>query len=301
MICCYRLVRTIRGWRFSFEWKRMVSGGFAYVMPSRLDLEDWRYGVMVAAGPVSNVLLTALLLLAPWPEWAAGARMPALLAAGLITIVSLLPITAGANLSDMARLIALARGGDDWLRWKLVLRFQTLNMQGVPPREWDACALEAAASLPGGRPADRLMANLLGYLAAIDRREFGKAAQFLETTLTISDRVGPAMRAMLFLEAAFFQARRRKDAVLGRAWLAQAGSPKGISKYCIGIAEAGVLFAEGQLADAGKKAAMALSQLKREAPDVATAQLVAGALEEILAEVDFSLATARLRPSASAR
>jgi hypothetical protein len=285
MICCYRLIRTMKGWRFGLEWKRTISGGFAYMMPSRLDLDDWRYGVMVAAGPASSVLWMAILLAVPWAWWTTGARLPALLAAGVITAVSLVPVGAGAVLSDTARLMALARGGDNWKRWKLVLRFQTLNMLGVPPREWEAQSLETAASFPGGKAADRMTANLPAYLAAVDRGEIPEASRFLEATLTISDQTGPVVRSAVFLEAASFQARRKKNAELARTWLNQAGQARGLPKYSRLSAEAAVLLSEGKIAAAGEKASSALVQLSRRAPDVATVEMAVRNLREILAEV----------------
>ncbi len=288
MICSYRIVQTVSGWRFSFEWRRFIAGGFAYVMPSRPEMEDWRYGVMIAAGPISNSVLLVLELVAPFPAWAEPARVPAIIATGVITLCSLVPLSSGGAVSDMSRLVSLARGNDDWQRLKLILRYQTLNFLGYSPREWDAGELNAAAALDGGRPPDRLGANLLAYYAAIDRREIDEAAGYLETTLTLAGRLGSTVRRVLFYEAAFFQARRRNQPAIARAWLAEAGPPKGLPKYCGKSAEAAILLAEGKSAEAAQTVSTALAGIGRHAIRAATTQMGVDALQEIMQEATAS-------------
>lgn len=245
---CY-VKRAHPGWRLTFQI-RNLSCGAAYMLPSRLDLPDWRYGTIIAAGPVANTLLLATVWWMHLPEWAESARWPAMLALGTLTLSSLLPFTTEGAVSDVARLIARVRGGEAWERWKLVLSFLALNAQGVPPREWDKDALHRAASFCGGRATDRLQATLLAYGAAIDRGEFSEAVLLLETALALSGRVGRVLRSSVFLEAALFQAQRRNDAVTARAWLTQASPARGVSRGCIAAVEAAVLLAEGRPAEA---------------------------------------------------
>ena len=281
VICCYRLMRTREGWRFTLEWKRLISGGLAYVLSSGPEDSDWRYGAMVAAGPLASVLWFAVLLWIPWPEGMEGARRPALFAAGIVAAIAVLPITAGGTLSDMARLLTLARGGDNWLRWKLLLRYQALDAQCVPPREWDPEGLDRAAALSGGRPIEQLACTQYAHLAAADRADPAEAARHVESMLALSGGIGPVWRAATFFTAAGFHAWT-KNAALARSWLDQAGTGKGLPKYCRWSAEAEVLLAEGHIDAAREKAEFALTLLRRVAHQSAITDMAIRGMQEIL-------------------
>jgi len=286
-VCCYSVMRTILGWRFIFRWKNILAGGGAYMVTLDPNPRDWQLGLMTAAGPVANVALLAAVALVPLPLWASSVRWPACLGAGVTAVVSLLPIGTGSAVSDAAVIIVLLRGGGAWRRWRAVLCINSLNLQGVPPREWDASGLDEAASVSGGSGVAWFKAGLLAYTAACDRGEFANAARYLESTLALSPKATPAGRNLIFLEAAFFQARRRRDAAAARAWMSDV-RPKGVPEESIATAEAAVLLVEGRCAEAGEKASSALERLQGTYVDAATVRQTIKGLKEILDEAACS-------------
>lgn len=282
--CSYHLLRTLRGWRFHFQWNRFLAGGMAYLIPARSGLENWRYAAMVAGGPLASLLVVPIALLAP-----AVFRGPAVIAWGLIALIALLPLRAGPHVTDTLRLFAFLRGGDEWERWKFALASFAQNAQGVPPRQWDPEPLRQAASYSGGNVQDRFYANLIAYLAAVDRGDCDEAAGLLETVLLLSGQIGAPTRRRVFLEAAFFQAWRRQNAVLGRAWLAEAGAAKGVDRFSVAAAESAVLFAEGSFEAASHKASFAIAHLQRKVVGAATTQQAVDELRKIVERCQVSL------------
>lgn len=269
--------RANDGWRF--RW--LPGSGFlgAVRMMPRECPSAWRYGLMIAAGPASDILTLVLVCCLSLPD---AVRAPAIFAVGLTAVSELLPLANMTGVSDASRLVALLRG-NAWEQQKCSWRIQVLNSQLVPPREWDLAALEAAAAYTGGHAADRLGMNWLTYFAARDRGEVDLAARYLESILAMVEKAGPAQRAAFFHEAASFQARRG-NAAAARGWFTHANRWAILPVEFTASTEADVLLAESQFHQAAEKAQLALVHFRERSSRSALTQMSIRGLEEILAE-----------------
>jgi len=253
---CFRLVRTLLGWRLTVRLK-YLSRGHAHMVAARPALSDWRYGLMIAGGPLATFLLPVVAFLVPLPEHGEWVRWFVVICAAASVAQCLLPYSRVGD--DGYCLLLLLRGGEEWERWKVSLMAET-----APAGELDKDARARAAALSSGRAVDRLDANLLAHRAAIARGDLSEAATFLETALSLSGQVDGPLRSAVFLKAAYFKARLRRDAATARAWMTDAVPAKGVEQWQIDSTQATVLLAEGHPSEAAAKASAALESYRRE-------------------------------------
>jgi hypothetical protein len=255
-----------------------------------------RAAIMAAGGPVAGLVVAGAALYAsrhlphgsgPLGAVANWARLflPVVgWVSGTSAIVSCVPLSSkGSIATDGARVVMLARGGAEARRWCALLAVQGANAAGRRPREWDPAWIAQATS-PADGSQDEAAACLMAYLWALDRGDVPAAGDRMARALTLLDQHPWAMRRSYYLEAAFFQARLRRDAA-ARGYLDQVGATSGGLN---GLqrelrAEAAVLLAEGRLEEAAGRARKGLA-VAAEPWSLGAAQAEREWLEDILRE-----------------
>ena len=221
-----KIESTDRGIGLSVNDDRQRYGAVVGV-PTRMDNLGPRAAVMVAGGPIANLLL-ALVLAAIAQEIAFGLPTRLLLAGtalmSLVTgAVNALPVEWRGRMSDGAWMKTLFTDGAAAERacanWILL----GVARMGRRPRNWDAAWVERAIALADGSDQDA-QASKLAYYWALDRRDVDWARELLERTLNLGDQFPADARPGVFAEAAFFAAHFLKDAPAGRAWLVEAAA-----------------------------------------------------------------------------
>jgi hypothetical protein len=231
-----RIARRGEGISVGLNRKASLYGGMAGCAP----VDDRRVGprmaAMVAGGPASSLLtggllLAAGLLLDPGPGARAGAGwgglMPdALLLAGgmslAIALVTLIPARTSGFLTDGARLLVLARGGDEAEREQAIWQIYARSLAGTRPRDWPEGAV-ADALRPEDGGVFEYVARSLAHARALDAGGCGEARPHLLRCLELWSEVPAVLRPNLAREAACFEASCRGDAARGRSWLDAAG------------------------------------------------------------------------------
>jgi hypothetical protein len=277
--------RRKRGWRISrFRGTRL--GGFVGVYPNGTDSLRWRFLGMVAGGPGASLLAAALALvaiwqfrLAPWPHEALAVFAAM---SGLTGLMSLIPATITAAMSDGARILLLLRGGAEADRILSVLLLTTASMAGMRPREWDRALVESGASRLGGGP-DAILGNAFRYIYLVDTGEVASAGEVLNWLLDF-DFPAPA-RESWCLQAACFNARRARDLESAKAWFEAAPKIGRTPEIrCIRLqAEAGIALLESRLEAARQAATEALAECDR-LGDSGSLVLVRESLRDLIAE-----------------
>lgn len=211
-------VRRRRGW--SVRWSKSLyhPAGFVAAHPPLVD--DWRRGFMIfiAGGPLANLLVSAIAVVAAmWVQ--ADAMRYALWATAAIhaapAFASLVPFTQCAHPSD----------GTQWLRWRrgipsddpslTYLRLNAASFHGARADELEDADIDTLERAP--MPM-RLTAHWLRLLAARDRGDWEVAARhsdaFEEGLRSIEEKQRTAwadFAALLRTEAAFCAAFAARD------------------------------------------------------------------------------------------
>lgn len=204
-------------WVRRFDWRRMVSGGFAIPLSRTDEFRRARFAWMVAGGPLASILLSgasALFIVNRGngaAEWAGT-----LFWASALTITSLLPISSGVNKSDGLRFWELLWHPKRSRAGIALLKIQTQDAQGVEPANWNANILRQAMEIDSA--PEYSYCQLLACYRASDQGDEQGAAGYLENALAHSRRSGRLMRYCLSLEAACVSALVRHNAANARAW-----------------------------------------------------------------------------------
>jgi len=191
-------------------------GGWVNLIPVHASGLAARAMAMIAAGPASNLVCAALVLLLPFPKgpfWGMFGAMSMVLG-----IVNLIPMRAQSVISDGGRLLMLLRRRGQGERWLALMKLGAEIHEGRMPESFSSDFLALAVAVRDDSP-DTAVAHVLAYSSAYHRRADEDAALALETALSHSAHAMPALREALPCEAAIFQARRRKRADLAEAWL----------------------------------------------------------------------------------
>jgi len=241
-----------------------LAGGLAACVPTDDSNLRRRMAWMIAGGPIASLLLTL-----------AGATLVALQSnstigliglvtafmSGLICLVTLTPMRSGGFNSDGARLLMLARGGPTVDRYLANLALVSSSFGGIRPRDWSPSLVRRAQALPDDT-IDHYSAQLMAYSHMLDRGETQQAEAVLDTILANLDGWPKPFHPSLQLECAYFAARHRQQPFEARQLLNQAGN-KGtlVARSTRLSAEATVLFAEGNTAEAVTRAKEGLGTL----------------------------------------
>jgi hypothetical protein len=278
---------------------RSLVPGLVRALPADARNLRRRLAVYVSGGPLANlflgVLCLVLALLADHTSTATTTRSRMGIWLGMIGLCSLvlflgtiirflaaaLPFRSRGLRSDGAQLLDLLRGRPRAERRLVAVTLVTAWQNGVRPRAWEAGFVERLLVLREGTEDD-VGANVCGYYYALDSGQTERAGRLLDLAVSQLRGYQADFRPALLLEAAFFEARHRRNVVAARARLEQAQSGPA-ERYTRLRAEAAILWAEGRYAEAAAKAEEGLATIPRSAA-LSNAVLESEWLNSILAE-----------------
>lgn len=240
-----------------------LAGGVAAAAPD--DDRDLvrRQLLMVAGGPLTSLLLGALLFLAMTAT--TGLTNFVLLLAALLSlaigVITLLPMQASGFYSDGARILLLLRGGPQAERLGAAALIVGAMMAGriaqVDP------SIVARATALGDGSLDDIGAALLAYTWALARGEVAEAGRHIDHALAHEATYVSPARPALLNEGAYYLARHRGAAAQARAYFEQARGAAIVEPHDRLRAEAAVLLAEGRPDEARAAAEAGLAALGR--------------------------------------
>jgi hypothetical protein len=221
------------------DWWLGGATGMSPVSPDRLAA---RAMALASGGPTASILAGCAVLLLPAKGFAAWWFGIASVVGGLADLV---PFRTQTVVSDGARIAMLLRDRARGERWLALLRLGADLTSGVPPESLPADYLAKAVAVRD-HSADTVVANAFAYSAAFHQQMDVEAGNRLETCLTFSSCVVPAMREALASDAAVFQARSRKRPDLAEEWLTAIPATRAAA-WLRSRAEAAVLEARGDI------------------------------------------------------
>jgi len=225
--------------------------GVAELIPVPTERLTGRAMVMVLGGPTANILSAIVVLCFPFP----GSAFCWAFAVFSVTngLSDLFPFESRLGVSDGRRIWMLLRHRGRGERWLALLQLGGEINDGVLPESYSADALAKATAVVDDS-ADTVTAHAIAYAAAFHQHHDDEAGHFLEMCLAYSGRAAPVVREALMSDAAVFQARRRKRAVLAEQWLADMPTTSQFP-WLRSKAEAAILEANGDVAGAVAKLA----------------------------------------------
>lgn len=270
-----RLLNTRQGLRIRSAESWRMGGGMLMCLP-RTDAQlRHRWMAVVAAGPAASLLLapasfllSRALLDSPHATLALAATMllPAVALVSLVAGVgSLIPSGKGLLLTDGAQLKLLWSGGAGADRLCSQIALTAAARDGVRPRDWNPEWIRCVTAVRDDSPQEAI-AHLSAFYWTLDRGDATGAALHLGRSRALIDRLPPILRALVQLDAAFFEARVRGNAVAARGSFGLADAP-GVPRFALLRSEAAVLLAERRsdgAAERARQALAALAELERE-------------------------------------
>jgi acyl-CoA thioesterase FadM len=240
-----------------------LAGGLASAAPDDDRDLPRRMLLMVIGGPLGS-LMVGLLALAALPFAGGLAWLVLFTGAALgfaVTAVTLIPLHAGGFSSDGARIGMLLRGGPLAERWCAMALLVGASMAGRLAETNPAIVARATALRD--ETVDALGAAYLAYAYHLARGEHAQAGEQLTYALEHQQLFNEGVRPALLIEAAYFTARHRGDAVAARAYLQESKSSSVVEAYTRRRAEAAVLHAEGRVEEARAAAEAGLQALDK--------------------------------------
>ena len=215
----YVLMKSGDHWTFRFDARRIFGGGLAIPQPAKGEFRVAPFAWMVAAGPIASIISTLICWIA-FLKYGSGAWdwIGSFFWASAAGLTSLIPMSAGLNKSDAARLWMLLRRPDETRAWTAAVAIQAENSNGVLPRYWDSALVDQmlAAPQPG---SGRIFPDLMAYYRRLDEGNEPAAREHLESALRESAKSGKAVRQLLFFEAAEVNALMAGNVANARTWL----------------------------------------------------------------------------------
>lgn len=257
-----KIDRVEERFRIGFNRSLALAGGLAASTPVDDRNLARRMLIYTAGGPAMSLVFgaTALLL----QMFADGTLAFGLNLMGLtslaIALVTLIPMRSDGFASDGARILMLLRGGPAAERWCAAAALAN-DLFGRRPRDLSPELIERSLALTDGS-ADYLGSVFLAYSWALDRGDLATAGAYLDIMTANLDSFNSALRPSVLIEAAYFTAMHRADAVTARALLTKARGGL-VEGHTRARAEAAVLLAEGRPAEAHTVAANGLARLRR--------------------------------------
>ncbi|HEY7211922.1 MAG TPA: hypothetical protein VH477_16740 [Bryobacteraceae bacterium] len=242
------LWRSGERWNFRFNWRCWLGGMYLPLIRAK-NIPIGRLAWMVAGGPLASLVSAAAFLLI-WlrvKEAYASAAGSLFWLSLFILVVSVLPLRAGLNRSDGARLWMLLRRPKSARQWMMLLALESDNTRGVRPRDWDAQLCESTFSIRSGMP-EYPLSQLLAAYRAWDQGDGPSVLQHLENALANSKKSGLIFRQSLFLEAASASAFFLERPQQARAWLERARKLR--RPESVAATEAAIALREKRFADA---------------------------------------------------
>jgi hypothetical protein len=267
-----------------------LAGGMALSVPRDTESDNRHAALMVAGGPVASLLLGAVLLLLARTMGALDASVVRSLAGVLalgagfaslaVGVICLVPMRTSGFLTDGARLLRLARGGDTAVRDRAKMTLAGLATSSVRPREWPETVVRDVDATRDGSPLDAA-SPLLAYLHALDRGELAVAHARLCRVAESMHVVPPAARGSYDTEMAFYELVVRGDAASAAAWLARTKDSPFDDRLVRPLVERMLRVMSGDEA-AGAEVRASLAELgRRSGVDRMRVELVEAAMERV--------------------
>ncbi|HKV92778.1 MAG TPA: hypothetical protein VJW20_09540 [Candidatus Angelobacter sp.] len=222
------------------------AGGWTSLFPVKQDRLILRTIIMLLAGPLSNLISVALLHELPYSKGMFSAWF--MYVSLLLGVMNLLPFRNRAVISDGGRILMLLQNRPRGERWLAMLKLLEEIRQGVPQENLSSGFLAKAVAIQDNSP-DTFTAHAIAYAAAFWQHKNNEAAQALETCLRYSSVVSPTQRHAIMIDAAVFQARRRKRVDLAEQWLADVPQKTEYPWFRL-RGEAAILEAKGDISGA---------------------------------------------------
>jgi hypothetical protein len=256
-------------WRFALNLR--FFGGLAGVVPRDVQNLARRRALLVAGGPVANLLLAAVAVPAALHLAGQGAGsgivayLPLVLLflglfSALLGLLSLIPSGSAGLHSDGGQLLRIWRGGPpaDWdgATWAVAAAM----LAGRRLRETAPELLEKLVSLPVEEP-ELVRGHLIAFSVALDQGDSERAAAHLESAGALVEALAPMIRPAYYLEKAYMAARYEQNKEAAKQALARSKGGVGIEPASRRRVESAVALAEGDPARAADLARQGLALL----------------------------------------
>jgi hypothetical protein len=198
-----------------YRGPQTVALGHAFMTPTNGNGLRSRYAAMLLAGPLANLLWAYVIFTLPFKLTLTSGFF--VVFSSYLGIVSLIPFT-WPSVTDGMRLIELCwdrRRGD---RWLAIVRLSAQLDDGVTPEALARVDIDEAIALCDSS-SETVRAHLIAHLATRSKDD-AEAARLLETSLKYSGYAESALRELLAIYAAVFQANKRCRIDLAEQWLA---------------------------------------------------------------------------------
>jgi hypothetical protein len=240
-------------WRVAFDMRKVISaGGLCGMVPLHTRRLASRTMFLTAGGPLGSLAAAIVAALFYFPAADSAWRdawpfFQVLLVVSASSVISnLIPIPSAAGYSDGARMRQLGKPGwaDQYLARSLAAMSLHTNER---PAQWNARLMERAARFDSG-PRERMPVVVLTYAMYTDRGDLPKAAQWMETLVSLAEAVPAAVEVKQYAALiAFHKAHQLGDAAGARPWFERALQEDTADWH---LAHAAILHREGSLAEA---------------------------------------------------
>ena len=206
---------------FHVKWRRKGlpgATGFTAMVPADARKLRLRALIMLFGGPAANLI--TVLPLAFLPSHHSLFASWFIVISVAVGLLNLLPFRSMAVISDGKRILMLLRNSRQGERWLALLQLVNDLRSGVDHEQLNPEFVAIATAVQDDSP-DTVSAHTIAFSAAFEKHDDPEAARLLEICLRHSGCVGPALREAAFLNAAIFQAERRKHADLAEQWLTE--------------------------------------------------------------------------------
>jgi hypothetical protein len=251
---------------------RPMASGLTSAMPSDDRNLRSRFAVMIAGGPLANLLalIFSILIVRGAGDVLLQAGFRGLQGWFLLNLFALIniifvlltifPYRSQGLDSDGRQFFDLLRGKERSERKCLQVAMVAHSRSGRRPREYDPTLLQRLLTLGDNRvgAAEDAVSYLLAYYYHLDRDEIELAGGYVDQLLTGLEGYNPALRSGVLVEAAYFIAMHRKDAAAASQLLAQANKRTFVEQHTLLRAEAAIALAEGRTDVARRMAEQAL-------------------------------------------
>lgn len=120
--------------------------------------------------------------------------------------------------TDGGRIATLLENGEKAHSWYAQVMLNAADIQGVRPREWDE-TLVTQMLADRERSVDALMGLWLAYFWALDKRDWQRAALYLDGLLHQRFRAYGGFKVKIILEQGFFFAWHERDLQKAEEWM----------------------------------------------------------------------------------
>jgi hypothetical protein len=211
--------------RVNLMFRPDLPTGLAAAVPTNDNNLRARLAVAVAGGPLTNLLLAGFALIlfvrlgyrqGHWTpplldDWWSLTLFETVVLSLLLFVMSIVPMGLGGFAADGERLFVLLSGGVEAERYCSLVALGRRDWAGLRPREWPPDLVHSVAAGPADGSAFDATGTMFGYYWSLDRGDVVGAEDLLNRLLSVAARRRAAHSSLIFLEAAYFFARYRRD------------------------------------------------------------------------------------------